>query len=402
MVVQLGHCEFQSKEPSTFAERLRRARDILDEVPLIDGHNDLVMNIRSKLYNRLDQFPFDQNLTEIEPWASSPNCHTDLPRIRHGKLGGQFWSAFVGCSSQYKNALTMTLEQIDVIHRLVERYPDDLAWVDTADGILEAHAAGKVASMIGVEGGHSMDSSLGTLRIFYNVGVRYMTLTHSCNTPWADNSQAEVDGNSGIEFDGLTEWGELVVKEMNRLGMFVDISHVAQQTMHDVLDVTRAPVIASHSDARALNDVPRDVPDDVLVKIAENRGVVMVNFLPYFLTGTSTATLYDVIDHINHIRDVAGVEHVGIGSDYEGITETPEGLEDVSQYPNLFAELMLDPNWSDDDLKLLAGMNLVRAFKEMEQARDSLSDELPWEEPIPKADLEGHLNCTHLWPSDWS
>merc|ERR1711962_894746 len=170
--------------------------------------------------------------------------------------------------------------------------------------------------------------------------------------------------------------------------MFVDISHVAQQTMHDVLDITRAPVIASHSDARALvNDVPRDVPDEVLVRIAENRGVVMVNFLPYFLTGTNTATLHDVIDHINHIRDVAGVEHVGIGSDYEGITETPEGLEDVSQYPNLFAELMLDPNWSDDDLKMLAGLNLIRAFKEMEQARDALADELPWDEPIPKADL---------------
>ncbi|CAL4071919.1 unnamed protein product [Meganyctiphanes norvegica] len=366
LVIQLGRSEFQSKEPQSFAKRLSHARDILDEVPLIDGHNDLVMNIRSKLYNRLQEFPFDQDLTEIEPWASMSNSHTDIPRIKAGKLGGQFWSAFVSCSSQYKNALTQTLEQIDVIHRLVERYPDDLAWVDTADGILDAHAAGKVASMIGVEGGHSMDSSLGTLRIFYNVGVRYMTLTHGCNTPWADNSQAEPDG---IEFDGLTEWGEIVVKEMNRLGMFVDISHVAQQTMHDVLDVTRAPVIASHSDTRALCDVPRNVPDDVLIRIAENGGVVMVNFLPYFLTGTNNATLFDVIDHINHIRNVAGVDHVGIGSDFDGITEAPEGLEDVSQYPNLFAELMLDPLWSDDDLKKLAGLNLVRAFKEMEQVR---------------------------------
>ncbi|KAK7065410.1 hypothetical protein SK128_008770 [Halocaridina rubra] len=201
------------KDVSTLEERLAHARQILASVPLIDGHNDLIMNVRTVLGNKIYDFPFEQNLTTIEPWASRPSCHTDLPRIREGQLGGQFWAAFVSCNAQYKNALSLTLEQIDAIHRLVDKYPNDMAFVDTADvlksiilGILLAHAEGKIASLIGVEGGHSMDSSLGVLRVLYYSGVRYMTLTHGCNTPWADNSQAE---ETGLEFDGLTSWGEV-------------------------------------------------------------------------------------------------------------------------------------------------------------------------------------------------
>ncbi|ROT61377.1 Dipeptidase 1 [Penaeus vannamei] len=385
------------REAPSLAERLAHARAILSEVPLIDGHNDLVMNIRTVLENQLEDFPFDKNLTEVEPWASRSNCHTDIPRLRAGQVGAQFWSAYVPCRSQYKNALTQTLEQIDVIHRLVDKFPEDLQLVTSSEGILNAHAHGKIGCMVGVEGGHSMDSSLGTLRTFYRQGVRYMTLTHMCNTPWADNSAAEPEH---LEFDGLTAWGETVVKEMNRLGMLVDISHVASQTMNDVLDITRAPVIFSHSDTRALCNITRNIPDDVLVRLMElplqrtengaistnlisdsltdphfgfcrrvheNGGIAMVNFLPDFLSCSSTATLQDVVAHINHIRDIAGPDHVGLGSDYEGITTVPEGLEDVSKYPYIFAELLLDPKWTDEDLKKLAGMNLIRVFQEVER-----------------------------------
>nr|XP_027235558.1 dipeptidase 1-like [Penaeus vannamei] len=385
------------REAPSLAERLAHARAILSEVPLIDGHNDLVMNIRTVLENQLEDFPFDKNLTEVEPWASRSNCHTDIPRLRAGQVGAQFWSAYVPCRSQYKNALTQTLEQIDVIHRLVDKFPEDLQLVTSSEGILNAHAHGKIGCMVGVEGGHSMDSSLGTLRTFYRQGVRYMTLTHMCNTPWADNSAAEPEH---LEFDGLTAWGETVVKEMNRLGMLVDISHVASQTMNDVLDITRAPVIFSHSDTRALCNITRNIPDDVLVRLHENGGIAMVNFLPDFLSCSSTATLQDVVAHINHIRDIAGPDHVGLGSDYEGITTVPEGLEDVSKYPYIFAELLLDPKWTDEDLKKLAGMNLIRVFQEVERVRDQLAGEAPWDAFIPSEDIADHLDCVNPWPLD--
>ncbi|XP_068200868.1 dipeptidase 1-like [Palaemon carinicauda] len=380
-----------------FEERLEHAKRLLRESPLIDGHNDVPMDIRSVVNNRLEDFPFDQNLTEIEPWASRTSCPTDLPRLRAGLLGGQFWSAYVPCSSQYKNAATQTLEQIDVIHRLVKKYPDDLQFVDKADDILAAHANGKIASMIGVEGGHSMDASLGILRTFYDAGVRYMTLTHMCNTPWGDNSEME----DTPEFEGLTPWGENVIKEMNRLGMFVDLAHVSAQTMRDALDASVAPVIFSHSNARTVHDVHRNVPDDVLRRMPENGGVVMVNFVPFYLTDDySSASISHVVEHINYIRDLIGEDHVGIGSDFNGIPFTPIGLEDVSKFPYLFAELLLDEErWNDESLKKLAGLNLIRAFKKMEEVRDSLSGVTPVEEPIPRDDVIDHLDCVNEWPA---
>ncbi|XP_042210732.1 dipeptidase 1-like isoform X2 [Homarus americanus] len=388
-----------SQEPLPLSERLAHARAILGEVPLVDGHNDLAMTIRKVVNNQLAQFPFHQDLTKLEPWASQTSSHTDLPRLRKGHLGGQFWSAWVPNDSQYKNAVTQTLEQIDVIKRLVDRYPDDLQFVTTADGILEAHAKGKIASLIGVEGGHTIDSSLGVLRIFYNEGVRYLTLTHTSNTPWADSSVSE-SGDKGqhIEFDGLSAWGKVVVKEMNRLGMLVDISHVASQTMKDVLNVTRAPVIFSHSNARAIRNITRNVPDDILVRLRENGGVAMVNFFTAFLVDDlNTASIKSVVAHINHIRKVAGVDHVGIGSDFDGMHRPPKGLEDTSKYPDLFAELLLDPSWTDEDLKKLAGLNIIRAFREVEKVRDELKCEDPWDQPIPREDIKDHLHCVNTW-----
>ncbi|XP_066938803.1 dipeptidase 1-like [Macrobrachium rosenbergii] len=367
-----------------YEERLEHAKRILRESPLIDGHNDVAMDIRAVVSNRLEEFPFDQNLTEIEPWASRMAFATDLPRLRAGLLGGQFWSAFVPCSSQYKNAATQTLEQIDVIHRLVEKYPGDLQFVDSADGILAAHADGKIASLIGVEGGHSMDASLGVLRTFYNAGVRYMTITHSCNTPWGDNAGME----DTPEFGGLSPWGESVIQEMNRLGMFVDLAHASAQTMRDALAVSVAPVIFSHSNARAVCAVRRNVPDDVLLTLRENGGVIMVNFFPVFLSDDPyNTTISNVVEHINYIRDLIGEDYVGIGSDFNGVSFLPIGLEDVSKYPDLFAELLLDEErWNDESLKKLAGLNLIRAFKEIEKVRDDLSGMLPVDEPIPRGD----------------
>ncbi|XP_063601038.1 dipeptidase 1-like isoform X2 [Penaeus indicus] len=386
------------QEEKSLEERLEHARALLQEVPLIDGHNDLAVNIREALRNRLEDFPFEKNLTEMEPWASMEFSQTDLPRLRAGQVGGQFWSAWVPCDSQYKDAVTQTFEQIDVLRRLFDKYHEDLQYVTTANGIEEAHALGKIASLLGVEGGHSMDSSLAVLRAFYRQGVRYMTLTHSCSNPWPDSSVVEEQTDSKqLEFDGLTAWGELVVKEMNRLGMLVDISHVASPTMHDVLDVTRAPVIFSHSDVRALCVITRNIPDDVLKRLPENGGVALVNFYSYFLSCSGDSTIQDIVDNINHIRNVAGIDHVGIGSDFDGINSVPEGLEDVSKYPYLFAELLLDPRWTDEDLKKLAGLNVIRVLREAERVRDELAGEVPWDQFIPPEDTEGHLNCSNPW-----
>ncbi|XP_054288246.1 dipeptidase 1-like isoform X3 [Macrosteles quadrilineatus] len=352
----------------TLEQRLDIVRRILSEVPLIDGHNDLPWNIRSFVHNQLALFNFSVDLTEVDPWSRSNWSHTDLPRLRAGLVGAQFWSAYVPCGSQYMDAVHITMEQIDVIRRLVELYSRDLQFVSSASGILEAHRAGKIASLVGVEGGHSLASSLAVLRMYYSLGARYLTLTHTCHTPWAGCCVGQDEEN-----DGLSHFGSLVVRELNRLGMLVDLSHTSVRTMEDALNVTQAPVIFSHSSAFHLCNSTRNVPDHVLKLVALNGGIVMVNFYSMFITCNQSATLQDVIAHINYIRKVAGEDHVGIGAGYDGINLPPRGLEDVSRYPYLFATLLEDPNWDEARLKKLAGLNFLRVFAKAEEVRDSWS-----------------------------
>ncbi|XP_069701400.1 dipeptidase 1-like isoform X2 [Periplaneta americana] len=379
--------------------RLQVVRRILKEVPLVDGHNDLPWNIRKFLHNQLHDFHFSEDLRQQEPWSQSVWSHTDLHRLKQGMVGAQFWSAYVPCGSQYLDSVQLTLEQIDVIRRLVDKYPNQMQLVTTAKGIDEAHRSGRVASLIGVEGGHSLGSSLAVLRMFYQLGARYMTLTHTCNTPWADSSLADDPSDTVpmdfVEHGGLSNFGKLVIREMNRLGMMVDLSHVSVQTMVDALDVTKAPVIFSHSSALALCNSSRNVPDHILRKLAINGGIVMVSFFNNFLSCTDTATLHDVIAHINHIRAVAGVNHVGLGAGYDGINLTPTGLEDVSRYPMLLAELARDRQWSSSDIKKLAGANLVRVFREVEKVRDDWSEVGPTEDWISMEDLDGKTYCRY-------
>ncbi|XP_033212478.1 dipeptidase 1-like [Belonocnema kinseyi] len=281
----------------------------------------------------------------------------------------KFWSAYVPCGAAQLNAVQLSLEQIDVIRRLAEMNAQHLTLVTTVKDLIETHREGKIASLIGVEGGHSLGNSLGVLRTFYGLGARYLTLTHACDTSWAVCSLGETNNTEGTA-PGLSEFGKAVVRELNRLGMLVDLSHVSTRTMRAALQTTRAPVIFSHSAARALCNSTRNVPDDVLRNLAKNGGVAMIPFYTYFITCNNTATIKDVIAHINHIRKVAGIDHVGIGAGFDGINFTPVGLEDVSRYPQLLATLLEDPMWSEEDIKKLAGLNLLRVFAKVEQVRD--------------------------------
>ena len=376
-----------------------QARQILKEVPLIDGHNDAPWQFRSRVNNHLEAIDFAGGTGQLDP-----PMHTDLPRLRAGGVGGQFWSVYVPADMKGAAAVQATLEQIDLVHRLVARYPDDLELALTADDIVRIHGQGKIASLIGLEGGHSINNSLAVLRQLYRAGARNMTITHSTNTDWADAATAPPEHN------GLTDFGKEVIREMNRLGMLVDLSHVSPATMHDALDVTKAPVIFSHSSARALCDHPRNVPDDVLKRVRKNDGVVMVTFVTAFVSEEvrqcwaaekaesarlkalfphDTATvdsgmaswreahpvppvpLSVVADHIDHVLKVAGIDHVGIGSDFDGIRTTPVGLEDVSTYPALLAELFRR-GYSDEDVKKVAGLNLLRVFRQAEKVAAGL------------------------------
>ncbi|HUR79403.1 MAG TPA: dipeptidase [Thermoanaerobaculia bacterium] len=384
------------------AQDARIAR-ILREVPLIDGHNDLAWEYRQRVKNHLQQIDIGTEQKLEKP------LHTDIPRLRRGGVGAQFWSVYVPVTLKGADAVQTTLEQIDVVHRLNARYPETFALALTADDIERIHKSGRIASLIGMEGGHSINNSLATLRMFYRAGARYMTITHSDNTDWADSATADP------KLDGLSNFGKAVIGEMNRLGMLVDLSHVSPSTMHDALDTTAAPVIFSHSSARALTDHPRNVPDDVLERLKTNGGVVMVTFVPGFVSekvrahgaakeaeqarlkalyagapqkvkdGLASwdaahpaprATIADVADHIDHVVKVAGEDHVGIGGDLDGITTTPVGLESVADYPNLFAEL-LRRGYTESQLKKIAGLNVLRVMRAVEATAAKLQKERP-------------------------
>ncbi len=371
------------------------AEELLHNSPLIDGHNDLPWEAREQVGYDLDRM--DLSL----PVASTD---TDLPRLRRGGVGGQFWSVWVPSSWEGGRAVVGTLEQIDFVYAMLARYPDQLGIATSADEVVGQFRAGRIACLLGAEGGHSINSSMGALRALYRLGVRYMTLTHNDNTPWADS--ATDSPRSG----GLSPFGKQVVREMQRLGMLVDLSHVAATTMQDALDVSRAPVIFSHSSARALCDHPRNVPDDILGQLKGNGGVCMVTFVPQFVSVScrqwalrSEAELYargvdlsdfglvkaaldewsqtdprpqavlaDVVAHLNHVREVAGLEHVGIGGDFDGSPYMPRGLSDVTGYPSLFAAL-LESGWSQSDCIALAGGNILRVLRSAERVAEELS-----------------------------
>lgn len=327
---------------------------------VFDGHNDLPWEVRQRAGGSFDK---------ADLAAGVPRFHTDIPRLRIGNVGAQFWAAYVPAETSKENrAFTMTLEQIAIIHAMVKRYPNVFEFAKTADDVVRIQKAGKIASLIGVEGGHSIENSLDKLRRLRELGVGYMTLTHSDTLAWADSATDEA------KHGGLTEFGEEVVREMNRLGMLVDLSHTSPDTMRDAVRVSAAPVIFSHSDARALNDHGRNVPDDVLTLLRANGGIVMVTFVPGFLRADSKATLADVANHMDHIRKMAGPDHVGIGGDFDGITAVPAGLEDVSKYPALTMEL-LRRGWPDEDVRKALGLNILRVMRRAEAVATQLQKE---------------------------
>jgi len=350
-------------------KRVDRVKELLLETPLVDGHNDLPFQLRINYRNKIN----DVDL--YEPITTEPGYgHTDITRLKKGSVGAQFWAAYIPCSTQYEVAVRLAMEQIDVIWRFTKKYPEVFKFAKTAAEIRSIAGEGKIASLIGLESGHGIDSSLDTLRVMYRLGVRYMTLTHSCHTPWADSCTPKK-----MEHNGLTAFGKTLVNEMNRLGMFVDISHVSSKTMRDALDVTEAPVIFSHSSALALCNNTRNVPDDVLIKLKKNRGVIMVNFYNDYVTCSQKATRNDVADHIDHIKKIGGIDIVALGADYDGVKRVPEGLEDVSTYPDLLAVLM-ERGYTDEEIRKIAGENLLRAMTEMEQTAARLQKiEVPYD-----------------------
>jgi membrane dipeptidase len=367
----------------------------LSGLPIVDGHNDLPWAMR--------QVGYDFTATDIA--TAQPQLHTDLGRMRRGGVGAQFWSVYVPCSFTGAAAVLATLEQIDAVHSMIERYADDLVLVTTADGLDETlRSRRRIGSLMGAEGGHCIDDSLAVLRTFYRLGVRYLTLTHNLNTAWADSATDDPVAR------GLTAFGREVVAEMNRLGMLVDLSHVSSDTMRQALDTTAAPVIFSHSSARALCDHPRNVPDDMLSRLPVNGGVCMVNFVPYFINNEvrawaleveaaaeqagidrrdleawdafydaypglqPRARLADVVAHVEHVREVAGAQHVGLGGDYDGTPATPDGLEDVSCYPALLAALA-ERGWSRSELAGLTHRNVARVLHDAEAVAARLRQE---------------------------
>ncbi|MFO1426032.1 MAG: dipeptidase [Steroidobacteraceae bacterium] len=400
MALTLPALPAAAQVPAPADPALRHAHRLLAGTILVDGHNDLAIAIRN-----FREAPGDVVAYDLRRRTSGD---TDIPRLRAGHVGAQFWSVYIPTEGPGPFARTQ-LEQIDIARRFIARYPDTFRFATSVREIRAAHRAGRIASMLGMEGGQALENSLGALRAYYDLGVRYMTLTHNTHTDWADSA-----GQVPPRHDGLTPFGEEVVREMNRLGMLVDLAHTSPATMADALRVSEAPVIFSHASARAICDVPRNVPDDILRELAHNGGVVMVTFLSGFVdcevakvtqpammemalkarAATTPAergrifeeglrnlkvpptTIAKVADHIEHIRDVAGVDHLGVGGDFDGNTWWPEGLSDVSMYPNLFAEL-IRRGWPDRDLRKLAGENLLRAMEQAERVAARLQRERP-------------------------
>lgn len=393
---------------------LRHANELLSKTLLVDGHNDLPWEIRTDSAHPGDVAAYDIR--------GRVRGMTDIPRMRAGHLGGQFWSIYIPGEIKDSGYARVQLEQFDIARRMIAAYPNDLEFVTTADGLERAWRRHKIGSLLGLEGGHAIENSLGALRVYYDLGARYMTLTHNVTLDWAD-AAADTAAHGG-----LTRFGEEVVREMNRLGMLVDLSHVSPATMSDALNVTAAPVIFSHSSARGIVDHTRNVPDSILARLPRNGGVVMVTFVPGFISAairdsqasyqaqmmrlaegvTDTAqrrqlrrdfirthplpraTIADVVRHIERVREVAGIDHVGIGGDFDGIDDTPVGLEDVSTYPVLFAEL-IRRGWSDPDLKKLAGQNIIRVLRQAEQVAARLQKErAPSTATIRQLDGAGH------------
>jgi membrane dipeptidase len=409
---------------STTADYSARVTHILKQTPLIDGHNDLPWEIRQRFHSKLSTIDLRGDTRAIPVTADDVALMTDIPRLRLGQVGGQFWSVYVPVEMHESAAVQATIEQIDIVRQMTQRYPADLEMAYTAADIRRIHQSGRIASLVGVEGGHQINNSLPVLRELYALGARYMTLTHSLDTDWADSA------TDTPKHHGLTPFGREVVREMNRLGMLVDLSHVSPDTMRAALEVAEAPVIFSHSSARALVDHPRDVPDDVLAMLARNGGVVMVNFYPGYISAARNqwdaeyaaeqarlsnppfaglyigqpdrarsaldawlkahpapqATLSDVADHIEYVRRVAGVDHVGLGSDFDGIPVTPQGLEGVDKYPALLEEL-LRRGWTDQEVAKLAGENLLRVLTSAEAVAARLrSTRMPSEATIQELD----------------
>jgi membrane dipeptidase len=397
--------------PAADDQRIDR---VLKQTPLIDGHNDLPWEIRERFNGDLRKIDLSVSTAALPAPAGGSTLMTDIPRLRRGRVGAQFWSVFIPVEVKGPQVVQETLEQIDLVKAMCARYPRDLAMAYSAADVRREHRAGLIASLIGVEGGHQINDSLAVLRAYYEAGARYMTLTHSSNTAWADSA------TDLPLHHGLTPFGKEVVREMNRLGMLVDLSHVSEDTMRSALAVAQAPVIFSHSSARALTDHPRNVSDDVLRLVAQNGGIVMAIFASDYVSDARrrwdadrtaeqvrnnsppfgglyigqperaaaalqawdaahpkpTATLADVADHIEHIRKVAGIDHVGIGSDFDGMPDTPAGLEGVDRFPALLQELARR-GWSDADLAKVAGDNLLRVLSQAEAVSARLRNERP-------------------------
>ena len=380
---------------------LDRVEKVLKATPLIDGHNDIPWQFRRRVNNDLGQLDLSTDLSLLK----NPT-QTDIPRLRHGLLGGQFWSVYVPIN-EYGGTpehVQQVIEQIDVVYRMTSMYADTFEMAYTAEDIERIHSKGKIASLIGIEGGHAINDSLAVLRRLYQLGARYMTLTHSKSVRWADSA------TDMVRHEGLSEFGERVIREMNRLGMMVDLSHVSVATMSDALAITEAPVIFSHSSVYQVVPHVRNVPDDILNMVAQNKGVVMVTFFPSYVSEETwmygvnlererarlvekfpagevsrmlerwrsenpapRPTLYQVADHIDHIKTIVGVDYIGIGGDYDGMPAGPIGLDDVSTYPKLFAEL-LKRGYSEKDLAKIAGKNILRVMRAVEKKAKELSN----------------------------